>query len=46
MTVRPYQQPLGRAAAIEILKKRSDTFFDPLLVSNFIRILDLNEPSS
>jgi HD-GYP domain-containing protein (c-di-GMP phosphodiesterase class II) len=38
-TVRPYQQPLMRAAAIEILKKRSGTFFDPLLVGNFIRLI-------
>jgi len=38
-TVRPYQQPLLRAAAIEILKKRSGTFYDPLLVGNFIRLI-------
>src|SRR5256712_7362304 len=38
-TVRPYQQPLLRAAAIEILKKRSGTFFDPLLVGNFLRLI-------
>ncbi len=42
MTVRPYQQPLGRAAAIEILRKRADTFYDPLLVANFIRLLSVN----
>ena len=31
--------PLPRAAAFEILKKRSDTFYDPLLVANFIRLI-------
>jgi HD-GYP domain-containing protein (c-di-GMP phosphodiesterase class II) len=39
-TVRPYQQPLARAAAFEILKKRSETFYDPLLVANFIRLVE------
>ena len=34
-TVRPYQKPLLRSAAIEILKKRAETFYDPLLVANF-----------
>jgi HD-GYP domain-containing protein (c-di-GMP phosphodiesterase class II) len=38
-TVRPYQQPFLRAAAIEILKKRSGTFYDPLLVGNFLRLI-------
>jgi len=38
-TVRPYQQPLTRAAAFEILRKRSETFYDPLLVANFIRLV-------
>ncbi len=38
-TVRPYQQPLARSAAFEILKKRSETFYDPLLVANFIRLV-------
>jgi HD-GYP domain-containing protein (c-di-GMP phosphodiesterase class II) len=37
-TSRPHHQPLGRAAAFEILKKRSGTFFDPLLVENFIHL--------
>jgi hypothetical protein len=32
-TVRPYQQPLARAAAFEVLRKRSETFYDPLLVA-------------
>ncbi len=39
LTVRPYQQPLGRAAAFEILKKRSETFYDPALVANFMRLV-------
>lgn len=38
-TVRPYQQPLARAAAFEILRKRSETFYDPLLTGNFIRLV-------
>ena len=38
-TVRPYQQPLARAASFELLKKRSETFYDPLLVANFIRLV-------
>jgi HD-GYP domain-containing protein (c-di-GMP phosphodiesterase class II) len=39
-TVRPYQKPLMRSAAIDILKKRSEAFYDPLLVGNFIHILE------
>lgn len=39
-TVRPYQQPLARAAAFEVLRKRSETFYDPLLVGNFIRLVE------
>ncbi len=38
-TVRPYQEPLARAAAFEILRKRSETFYDPLLAGNFIRLV-------
>lgn len=38
-TVRPYQKPLLRSAALEILKKRADTFYDPLLVANFTQIV-------
>jgi HD-GYP domain-containing protein (c-di-GMP phosphodiesterase class II) len=38
-TIRPYQQPLSRAAACEILRRRAGTFYDPLLVANFLRIL-------
>jgi HD-GYP domain-containing protein (c-di-GMP phosphodiesterase class II) len=38
-TVRPYQQPQMRASALEILKKRAETFYDPLLVANFARLV-------
>ena len=38
-TVRPYQEPLGRALAFEILRKRAETFYDPILVGNFISII-------
>jgi HD-GYP domain-containing protein (c-di-GMP phosphodiesterase class II) len=38
-TVRPYQKPHMRAAAFEILRKRADTFYDPMLVANFIRLV-------
>jgi HD-GYP domain-containing protein (c-di-GMP phosphodiesterase class II) len=39
-TVRPYQQPLMRSAALEILKKRADSFYDPLLVGNFVQMIE------
>ncbi|HEX7421904.1 MAG TPA: HD domain-containing phosphohydrolase [Thermoanaerobaculia bacterium] len=38
-TVRPYQQPQMRASALEILKTRAETFYDPLLVANFARLV-------
>ncbi|HEU5163136.1 MAG TPA: HD domain-containing phosphohydrolase, partial [Thermoanaerobaculia bacterium] len=38
-TVRPYQQPLARAAACEILRRRAGTFYDPMLVGNFLRLI-------
>ncbi len=38
-TIRPYQQPLGRAAACEILRRRAGTFYDPMLVGNFLRLI-------
>ena len=38
-TVRPYQQPKMRATALEILKSRAETFYDPLLVSNFVQLV-------
>ena len=38
-TVRPYQKPLMRSAALEILQKRAGTFWDPALVANFVRMV-------
>lgn len=38
-TVRPYQKPQMRSAAFEVLRKRSETFYDPMLVANFIRMV-------
>ena len=38
-TVRPYQQPRLRAASVEILKSRAETFYDPLLVANFVQLV-------
>jgi HD-GYP domain-containing protein (c-di-GMP phosphodiesterase class II) len=38
-TVRPYQTPLGRAAACELLRKRAGSFYDPPLVTNFLRMI-------
>ncbi|HEU0108489.1 MAG TPA: HD domain-containing phosphohydrolase [Vicinamibacteria bacterium] len=37
-TLRPYQAPHARPAALEILRKRAGTFLDPLLVGNFHRL--------
>lgn len=39
-TTRPHQIALGQAAALEAIKLRSGTFFDPGLVQNFIRLMD------
>jgi len=38
-TVRPYQKPLMRTAAFEILRNRAETFYDPALTANFIRLI-------
>jgi HD-GYP domain-containing protein (c-di-GMP phosphodiesterase class II) len=38
-TARPYREPVARAAALEILKLRSGTFFEPQLVANFATIV-------
>ena len=38
-TVRPYQAPLGKASALELLQKRAETFYDPLLVANFKQLI-------
>jgi HD-GYP domain-containing protein (c-di-GMP phosphodiesterase class II) len=45
-TVRPYQKPLMRMSAIEILKKRSETFYDPVLVANFVRLIGETTPGA
>jgi response regulator RpfG family c-di-GMP phosphodiesterase len=42
-TLRPYQRPLLRAAALENLQKRAETFYDPLLVANFVRLVQPEE---
>jgi HD-GYP domain-containing protein (c-di-GMP phosphodiesterase class II) len=39
LTTRPYQEALGQAAAFEVLKLRSGTFFDRGLVGNFLRLM-------
>jgi HD-GYP domain-containing protein (c-di-GMP phosphodiesterase class II) len=38
VTIRPYQKSQMREGALEILKNRAGTFYDPLLVANFVRI--------
>ena len=38
-TVRPYQQPTLRGRALELLKCRAETFYDPLLVANFVGLV-------
>jgi len=38
-TVRPYQQPRMRAGAAEVLTARAGTFYDPVLVGNFVRLV-------
>jgi len=38
-TVRPYQQPRLRATALEMLRERAGTFYDPLLTANFIQLV-------
>jgi HD-GYP domain-containing protein (c-di-GMP phosphodiesterase class II) len=42
MTMRPYQKPLLRSAAQQILSRRAGTFYDPLLVGTFIQIVSDN----
>jgi hypothetical protein len=39
-TLRPYQAPHARPVALEILRRRSGTFLDPLLVGNFHRLTE------
>ncbi len=38
-TVRPYQKPLMRSSALQILKKRAETFYDPVLIANFVQLV-------
>jgi HD-GYP domain-containing protein (c-di-GMP phosphodiesterase class II) len=45
MTVRPYQPPLGPATAFEVLRRRSNTFYDGTLVGNFIRLMEASTSS-
>ena len=45
-TVRPYQKPKMRAAALDILKSRAETFYDPVLVANFVQIVEASEGAS
>ena len=37
-TLRPYQKPKLRESALEIIKRNSETIYDPLLVANFVRL--------
>jgi HD-GYP domain-containing protein (c-di-GMP phosphodiesterase class II) len=38
-TLRPYQKPKLRETALEVLKRNSETMYDPLLVANFVRLV-------
>ena len=38
-TFRPYQQAMAQTGALEILRRRASTFYDPLLVANFTRLV-------
>jgi HD-GYP domain-containing protein (c-di-GMP phosphodiesterase class II) len=38
-TTRPYQVAQSRPAAVQILRRRAGTFYDPMLVASFARIL-------
>ncbi len=39
-TQRPYSKPRGRATAIQLLRDRINTFYDPLLLANFIQLIE------
>ena len=39
-TQRPYSKPRGRATAIQLLRDRVNTFYDPLLLANFIQMVE------
>lgn len=45
-SIRPYHRAVGRAAALEILKARAGTFYDPQLVGNFWRLMATAPPAS
>ncbi|HYM59949.1 MAG TPA: HD domain-containing phosphohydrolase [Thermoanaerobaculia bacterium] len=38
-TLRPYQQPIMRAAALQILRDRAGNAYDPMLVAEFVRLV-------
>jgi len=38
-TQRPYSKPRGRATAVQLLRDRVNTFYDPLLLANFIQLI-------
>jgi len=38
-TLRPYDQTVGKAAALETIRGRSGSYYDPTLVSNFVRLI-------
>ena len=40
MTPDEWQAHVTRAAALEILKKRAESFYDPLLVANFAQLVE------
>ncbi len=40
---RPYQEPKPDAQIVEILRKDSGTAFNPLLVENFLRLLNIDD---
>lgn len=39
-TQRPYSKPRARATAIQLLRDRINTFYDPLLLANFIQMVE------
>lgn len=39
-TLRPYQRPKMREAALDVLKGSAGTIYDPLLVANFVRLVE------
>jgi HD domain-containing protein len=45
-TLRPYQKPRARPAALEVLRSRAGTFLDPFLVGNFQRLAAASPPGA